>query len=270
MTVVYIVDVGQGNMAVIVFPDNFVIVYDCNITNANENSVFKFVDSFMPKRSIDIFVNSHRDADHMRGISKLNQRYPINALWDSGVSGNTSTPEYQQYMAFRRQVTCHEVSSGQYSLEKPNVKILNGKRAGLEDQNAQSIVLHIDHIGSQILLAGDTDSQAWSKYIIPEHQDTLRSLVLYASHHGSYSFFNTDAESYKDYTYPLQQFRAAISVISVGEANPHGHPHPQSLAYYNQYCRGADNGQRIFRTDQHGNMRIELHGNGRGHIAWLR
>ena len=38
MTNAYFVNVGQGNMAVIVFDDGFVMVYDCNITNDNERA----------------------------------------------------------------------------------------------------------------------------------------------------------------------------------------------------------------------------------------
>lgn len=270
MICVYVVNVGQGNMAVAVFPDNYVIVYDCNITNDNEDSVFRYLSSFMPKNSIDLFVNSHRDADHMRGVRKLHERYPITSIWDSDVSANTGTPEYEQYMRLRREVVSHVVSSGNYLIAHPEVKVLNGKRGEFDDPNSQSIVLTIDYNGSKMLLAGDTDSLSWARYIVPEHQGTLSTLVLYASHHGSYTFFNVDHTKWQDYTDHLRLMNPAIAIISVSATNPHGHPHPKSVGYYNAMCTGCANGTKVFRTDERGHMKVELHGAKSGQISWDR
>src|SRR3989344_924479 len=94
---VHFIDVGQGNMQVLIFPDNFVMVYDCNINEYNEKEIFDYLDKMMPKKNIDIFVNSHREADHMNGIKKLHSKYPILRLWDTDVSANTEAPEYRSY-----------------------------------------------------------------------------------------------------------------------------------------------------------------------------
>lgn len=54
---------------------------------------------------INVFVNSHRDADHMRGIDIVHQYHPIREIWDSGVPGTTTdTSEYETYMRLRRQI----------------------------------------------------------------------------------------------------------------------------------------------------------------------
>lgn len=266
---VHVLDVGQGNMVAIVLPDDFVLIYDCNITNDNEAEILAYLGRTLLKNNIDLFVNSHRDADHMRGIKKLHAAFPISALWDSGVSANTDTDEYRKYMEFRRSVTCHEVSSGQWLKAYPYIRVINGKRHTLDNPNAQSIVLHINHRGSEILLAGDSDVEAWSDYIVSEYPDSLGSLVLYASHHGSFSFFNDNSEKYKDYVRHMEKIRPAITVISVGATNPHGHPHPDSLSYYKQYSYGTvDSKMKIFRTDVHGNMRISFRAGGTGTIYW--
>lgn len=265
---VYVVNVGQGNMVIVVFPDGYVLAYDCNITNDNEVSVFGFLSTIMPKVGIDVFVNSHRDADHMRGIRKLHDNYPIARIWDSNVSANTGTPEYEQYMELRRQVGFEVVGNGNYLIPHPETRVLNGRRSDLEDPNSQSIVLHINYNDSQVLLAGDTDSLSWAQYIVPEQQGALSSLVLYASHHGSYTFFNPDDSKWQDYTDHLRLMNPAIAIISVGSTNPHGHPHPKSVAYYNAMCSGSEDGTRIYRTDERGHMKVELHGGGRGRICW--
>lgn len=268
MITCHFLDVGQGNMVLLIMPDGFVVVYDCNITNENEASVFAYLKRVMPRNNIGVFINSHRDADHMRGIKKLHAQYPIGTLYDSGVSANTGTKEYEEYMALRRILACYEVSNGMYIKTYPFVRILNGKREGLDDPNSQSIVVHVDHLGSSLLLAGDTDVDTWVNYINKESKDTIKSLVLFASHHGSLTFFNNDP-AYKDYVAHLADINPAITIISVSEDNPHGHPDETALRYYELYSYGTVDGtMKIFRTDTHRNMKIELHGQGIGTIYW--
>lgn len=265
MTKVHFLNVGQGNMVVVVFGDHAVMVYDCNITTENEDAVFKYLKKIMPAKNINIFVNSHRDADHMRGIKKLNRAYPINTLWDSGVSGNTETPEYEEYMDFRRNLVEHvyEVGPGQNWKAKLNVRILNGKRSGVRDPNAQSIVIHIDNEGTSVMLAGDTDAKTWKDYIMPETSSTLGSSILLAAHHGSITFFDDPRDARTYYTKHMQTINPAMTVISVGD-NPHGHPDKKAVELYEKYSRGSDQGQKVCRRDQKGNVRLELKGRG----AW--
>lgn len=269
MITFHFINVGQGNMAIGIFPDGKILAYDCNITEENEEEIFKYLEKIMPKQSIDVFVNSHRDADHLRGIKKLHTKYPISSLFDSGVSANTEAPEYKDYMEFRRTISDkYEVTTGQYWTAHPGVKILNGKREGLDDPNSQSIVLHINHKGSSLLLAGDTSATTWREYIMPESCDNIKSLALYASHHGSLSFFNEAPENEDDYLEHLKKINPAIAIISVGENNPHEHPHDDAISHYKKHCYGADNGQKIFRTDEHKNIKLELYEGGRGRIHW--
>jgi len=269
MVTVHFLDVGQGNMVVVIFPDDYILAYDCNITDENEGSVFAYLQKIMPKRTIDVFVNSHRDADHMRGIKKLYVQYPIGIICDSDVSANTGTEEYKQYMDLRRRIGFQAAVVNMQLKEKPYVKILNGKRDGLSDPNSQSIVLHINYNGSSVLLAGDTDVNSWCDYIMPENKQTISSLVLFASHHGSYEFFNDDPEKFKDYIKHVEAINPAITVISVSSTNPYGHPDTRAIKNYRQYSYGTvEEKMKIFRTDLHGNLKLELHGNGEGRILW--
>lgn len=260
---VHFLDVGQGNMVVAIFPDCKVMVYDCNITDENEDKIFAYLEKIMPKNEIDVFVNSHRDADHMRGIKKLHEKYKINTLWDSGVSGNTEAPEYQEYMDFRRNMVNRvcEVHSNEYWTGKPFVRILNGKREDLTDVNAQSIVIHIDNNGCSILLAGDTDAKVWKDYITSESTSILKSSILLASHHGALSFFY-DPTYTNYYTKHLSEINPDMTIISVGE-NPHGHPDKEAIKLYEKYSNGSDKGNKVFRTDIRGNIKLELKDDGK-------
>lgn len=260
----YFINVGQGNMVLILFPDNTVMVYDCNITNDREKEIFDYLDKIMPNRksSIDVFVSSHRDADHMRGIKKLDKKYPINTLWDSGVSGNTDTVEYNHYMDFRRKVpNVYEVGAGEHWKAKPYVKIINGKRKYLNDPNEQSIVLHINHEGSRLILTGDTNAAIWKDYIVPESKSIIKSEILLGSHHGSITFFDDLRDKKYHYTTHVKTIAPQITILSVGN-NPHGHPNKKSLEYYEKYSSGSNKGNKIFRTDEDGNMEVILKGKG--------
>jgi beta-lactamase superfamily II metal-dependent hydrolase len=260
-TTIHFLNVGQGNMVVVVFPDNTVLVCDCNITESNKLDVLAHLVKIMPSQRINVFVNSHRDADHMRGVAILNAWYPIGSLWDSGVSGNIDTAEYRSYMQLRRNLgsSAHEVSSRQ-TWREGAVRILNGKR-DKGDINSQSVVLKISHAGSSVLLAGDTDAIAWRDFIVPEAPDHLPSDILLGSHHGALTFFDDPRDEKHYYTQHLQKISPAITVLSVGD-NAHGHPEARALEFYEKHSRGSKQGNKLFRTDLHGNIRLQLRDDG--------
>jgi len=259
---VHFIDVGQGNMQVLIFPDNFVMIYDCNINEYNERKIFDYLDKIMPKKNIDLFVNSHREADHMNGITKLHSKYPILNLWDTEISANTDAPEYKSYMEFRRSMgnNVWTAKPNHYHKIKPFIKILNGEREDSNDPNEQSIVLHIDYNGTSILLTGDTNAKVWKDYIMKESK--IKSHILLASHHGSKTFIDDLREEKNYYTEHLKAIGPNVTIISVGENNPHGHPNNDAMKYYEKYSSGSDQGNKIFRTDEKGHIRVELKGNG--------
>lgn len=105
-TTVHFIDVGQGNMVLIEASNGEYYICDCNVTNANESRVINYVASVIGSgTSISAFICTHRDADHMRGVKKIHNYFPIKRIWDSGHSGTTTNSnEYLEYMNLRRQV----------------------------------------------------------------------------------------------------------------------------------------------------------------------
>ena len=259
---VHFIDVGQGNMILLLFPDGKIVCYDCNIHDENKDEIFKYLKKIMPKEEIDIFINSHRDSDHMRGLKLLHENYTINTLWDNGVSANTEAPEYEEYMELRRKIGFSEIESNQCWTHNKNVRIINGKRRDLNCQNAQSIVLHINHNGTSLLLTGDTDAKVWKDYIMKESKEKISCDILLASHHGSKTFIDDERDEKYYYTKHLQEIKPDITIISVGN-NPHGHPHEDSIKYYEKYSNGSDKKNKIFRTDEKGHIVVELKGEGK-------
>lgn len=79
---------------------------DCNVTNDNEDTVLRYVAGVIGWRSpISAFICTHRDADHMRGIKKVHNYFPVESIWDSDHPGTTTnSTEYLEYMDLRRKV----------------------------------------------------------------------------------------------------------------------------------------------------------------------
>lgn len=235
----HLLAVGEGLMCLIIFPDDITFLFDCNVTNDNEDDVLNYIEAQIPLRKdpetkkqaqwIDIFVNSHRDDDHYRGLSKINAKFPIKSIWDSGQTGAaTQSSEYKYYMSLRRTIRkkygekavivpfpsknplvnfhgaeIYCLNSSLYISD--TYRFLNYAKfmKYVEDnlliegkiQHTNSIVLSIHYGGRRLLLPGDSDYLAWKNKIMPHFKDTglLKSNVLVASHHGSRSFFTDES-----------------------------------------------------------------------------
>jgi len=105
-TVIHFIDVGQGNMVLLEATDRKFYLCDCNVTNENEDSVLSYLAGVIGWGTIfSAFICTHRDADHMRGIKKVHEYFPVESIWDSGHPGTTTnSSEYQEYMDLRREV----------------------------------------------------------------------------------------------------------------------------------------------------------------------
>lgn len=90
----HMLDVGEGLMILIIFPNDQVMLFDCNVTDDNESTILDYLSANIPfkinsatgnaEQFIDVFVNSHRDEDHYRGLKKsmLNIRYNLFGIQD--------------------------------------------------------------------------------------------------------------------------------------------------------------------------------------------
>lgn len=112
----HIINIGQGLMILIIFPDETTMLFDCYVTNDNKEYVFEYLEKNIPIRLdenqneiqyIDVFVNSHRDQDHYKGIKEINSKFEIRSIWDSGQYGTgakSKKGDYQDYMRLKRNI----------------------------------------------------------------------------------------------------------------------------------------------------------------------
>ena len=98
-----------------------------------------------------------------------------------------------------------------------------------------SIVIEVRHQQIALLLTGDIEKQSLEKLLGGLAKGVKR--VVKIPHHGSRGSLSLPF---------YQELAASYAVISVGENNPFGHPHPEVLE-----TLGKEN-ISVWRTDQHG------------------
>lgn len=263
---IHFLNVGCGNMTLWLFPNGTTWINDCNITDDNEDAVMRYLRKVLSgQRSIQAFICSHRDADHMRGIKKLHKAYPLGGIWDNGVEGTTTdSPEYREYMDLRRQLKHGDIAAGTCeTVGQVKVWWLHSKDDDYSDANDQSIVAKIDFNGSSALLAGDTSYAPWKNKLVRKYGASLQSNILLASHHGSITFFDDPSDTQHYYTEHIRTISPAMTLISVGP-NVHGLPDNKAVELYEKYSSGSNRGNKVFTTEEKGNMKLVLKGNG----AW--
>ena len=271
-TVVHFIDVGQGNMVLVQCADDTNIMVDCNITEANKGRVLSYVSNQIGARGrLRAFICTHRDADHMRGVRTLHGQFPIQRIWDSGYPGTTTdTDEYKAYMQLRRDV-------GHYVVEKQTrddygrtrLRYLSAQDGRLPNNpNDQGIVVKVEErnydmsrvLGSTIL-TGDGSYAVWKQGILKDYSSSdVSSDILMASHHGSLDFFD-DPDSRSYYETHIRAIAPGMSIVSVGPNN-YGHPDPAALRLYEKNSSGSKQGNKVFRTDKQGTMKLIFDSNG--------
>ena len=209
-------------MHLIIFPNDKVMLFDCNVTEDKEEEIIRFLDRCIPKKydiskeefvkEIDIFVNSHRDLDHLRGLKKINEKFKIKSIWDSGQTGaNTDNDDYNYYMYLRRELK-KENENNLFVPTPSNIELctiagvnclaaeedfrenyINEVRMQAKVQHTNSMVLLMVYAERKMLLTGDSDWKSWKEKIIPNFSKYSNNYedadILIASHHGLKKFF---------------------------------------------------------------------------------
>ena len=254
---IHFINVGCGNM-VLILTSTKKVVYDCNITDDNEGRVLRYLRRVL-HAPIDIFICSHRDADHMRGIKSLHSAFPISITFDSGVTGTTpSSDEYEDYMDLRRRIGYKEIEANKYNIYgDTKFRWMNSKSSDYSDPNRQSIVLKLEHDGgSSCLLGGDTDFKPWKDKILPTYGKDVNSDIFFAPHHGSLAFFDDPSDRYY-FVEHMKMIKPAMTLISVGP-NVHDLPDKKAIELYTKYSTGSSQGNKVFTTENKGNMKLIL------------
>jgi len=246
---IHCLDVGQGDCTLIVSPTGGTFLFD-----AGENGVgYSVVVPYLQARglqALDYIGASHYHADHIGGIDEVVSSFGIDsvrvAVLDRGWSYTTSTYDsYAAAVAPKRAtitdgqeidlgggvtITCVAVNGN---------GILSPPFDDTYDENDLCVALHVEYLDFDFFVAGDLSGVNSSNYhnietsVAPE----VGAVEVYrVDHHGSISNSNADLVS---------TLLPQVSIISVGDGNPYGHPHQpiiDRLVSYGSYIYQTETG----------------------------
>lgn len=237
-------DVGQGDSALISFPDG----KNALIDGGPDKKVLEGLGQNMPfyKRKIDIIYLSHPHADHIAGLVHVLNRYEVGRVVLTRAVH--TAPEYQEFLKLIKEKnipSTEGIRGTEFDFSGGNkVKILYPE--GTLDNgnlNNTSEVLLLQSGDAKFLFMGDLEKDASDKLIAFE--PSLGADVIKVPHHGSRNALNEDL---------YRKAAPKYAVISAGRDNRYGHPHTELI----NFLKLA--GIKYFRTDKDGDVKFEVDG----------
>ncbi len=198
-------------------------------------------------RDIDLMILSHPDKDHVAGLSGCLDECSVGAVMEVGLEGGSFYREWSEKVDLEGAQRITGRAGEIYTFQELRIEVLSPKESEitLATENDQSLVLRISTPSFSILLTGDIESEQEGKLL--DMQMDLKADILKVPHHGGFSQRSLDFFS---------KVNPLISVISVGRDNDYGHPNAETLESL-RYI-----GSQIYRTDQCGDIIIEVDGEG--------
>lgn len=259
---VTVLDVGQGNAALLELPGGRCAVIDGG--GFSDNAVFdvgeRVVAPYLWRnkiRTVDTVILTHPDADHLNGLLYLLKHFHVKEVISTHQPSESAA--YREFLDLIRDQGIRHPNPG----ELDNPRLQNGvslrfycpfappagtgdgfAKADSPDANNHSLVVRAAFGGFSILFPGDIERAAEAKLrdVFPEH---LRSTILIAPHHGS------NTSSTPEF---LDAVRPSAVIISSGK--PDRFPSPKVLDRYRHKH------YQIYRTDENGAVRIVMDGKG--------
>jgi len=271
---VYFLDVGQGDAALVVFPQGATMLVDGGGQPDFRNSaigahslsrdevndieqpvkesgfsigemvVSRFLWSMGLSR-VDYLLVTHPHVDHIQGLNSVVRNFEAGqAIIARAPTDNSEFDRFVMSLT-KEQTPAGFVRAGEsFEIEGAQIEIL-WPPAGSEQisGNDDSIVLRLVYGSARILLTGDIEQSAETSLVNSGYD--LRADVIKTPHHGSRT---SSSEAF------LEAVRPRFAVISVAERNRFGHPHREVVERYLQ------KGVTLFETKREGMITIETDG----------
>ncbi len=256
-------DVGQGDAAIVRFPDNRTILIDGGIQRSyydkqkrkrveydvGERIIEPYLD-FHGIRELDMVVLTHPDLDHGGGLAYILQNFKVEqVLGISDMPLDSQTHHRLHAIAKAHNIPYSFPYAGE--IEFTSTATLNllhpidASSTNLldSDKNDDSLVMKITYGEVDILFTGDIGKNAELR-LIASGQD-LRSEVLKVPHHGSRT---SSSAPFLDAVQPH------YAIFSLGQGNRYQFPHADVVERYR--VRGCP----MLRTDESGAITLRTDG----------
>lgn len=200
----------------------------------------------MLDKKIELLVLSHPQQDHMEGFLHILERYDVQMVLLPKASNTSNLQEEwikkleEKNIPYRFAWRGQKISVGDINMHILGPLDSETSRAAIKkDVNNASVMMRVDLGEFSTLLTGDGERAVEHQLVTQTDPQLLDVNVLKAGHHGS-----------KTSTTPglITAASPGAVVISVGEKNRFGHPHPTILARLESIP--------TFRTDTEGSIRF--------------
>ncbi len=256
---VSIIDVGQGNAAIIEMPGGQCALIDGG--GYSDNAIFdmgeKVIAPFLWRKKIktvETIILTHYDADHLNGLVFILKHFNV-----SQVFANHDTATCSKNKDFVDIINNKQIHYPLYNTFSKNIKI-NGVMLKIlypldnfadralndswRDSNNNSMVVQVSFGNHTILFPGDIMKKAEDELVDLNYD--LQSTIMIAPHHGSNS---SSTQAF------LKHVNPKYIIISSGRHNRFGFPEPDVLERYEK------NKIITLRTDINGGVCISNDGN---------
>ena len=256
-------DVGQGDAAIVRFPDNRTILIDGGIQRSyydkqarkqveydvGKRIIEPYLD-FHGIRELDMVVLTHPDLDHGGGLAYILQNFKVEqVLGISDMPLDSQTHHRLHTIAKARNIPYSFPYAGEIEFTSTaTLNLLHPIDASSTnlldtDKNDDSLVMKITCGEVDLLFTGDIGKNAESR-LIASGQD-LRSEILKVPHHGSRT---SSSAPFLDAVQPR------YAICSLGQGNRYQFPHADVVERYR--VRGCS----MLRTDESGAITLRTDG----------
>jgi len=249
-----VLDVGQGDSALVDFPDGSVWLVDGGgfVGSPVDPGRSVILPELRARRRsrIDVMVLSHPHPDHFLGLLSVVRAVEVGEFWDTGQGlAQGAGPAYAELRALLRErgvkVRGPAELCGERRIAGVVVQVVAPCPAFHAEwgANDNSLVIRLRLGARAFLFTGDSEHEA--EQLLLARGVELRADYLKVGHHGSRTSSSAPF---------LDRVRPSVASLSTGVRNRFGHPHAPTLAALE--TRGIVG----LRTDRFGALRIETDG----------
>lgn len=220
---VYFIDVGQGDSELIRLKDSGIDILIDTGTRSTKQELADYLKE-LGVDDIDILIGTHPHEDHIGGMAKIIEEFPIGTLYlpetSDEMTPTTKTYESLLDAAESKNVTVRTAAAGDVLLEQGNTsfKVLSPSHTDYDNLNDYSIVTRLKVGDTAFLFQGDAETPV-EEEILDSGADVSCD-VIKLGHHGS------STSSSRAY---LEAVNPSAAVISCGVGNEYGHPHRETM-----------------------------------------
>jgi competence protein ComEC len=240
------INVGEGDSTLIQSQNQSILIDTGNLITGDK--VRKYLDNNSIK-NLNRIIFTHPHADHIGGAFQIVQNFNFEHIHDNAESlSNTHEDIYRWYSDLVRiDKKYAPLSKGdKFQIGNAKFHVLAPKRINMtKDWNTNSLVLLISIGDTRILMMGDGNFE--TEKILLEDNVNIKSDILKVGHHAA---SDSSATEFLNYVKPK------FSVVSVNQNNIRGYPSKDSINRLSSISK-------VLRTDEQGNIIIDIYPNGK-------